>query len=86
MIQQFTSLASRILFVAAFVLAGLAVVEKVVNVLGYTLLRSYAPYRLLELASSGLYLIRAHVDKTEYQSTSKQDVAQICPPRAIPGR
>jgi len=41
---------SRVLFVLASVLAGLAVWEKLANLMGQTLLRSYTPSRLLELA------------------------------------
>lgn len=41
---------SRVLFVLAFILAGLAVWEKLANLMGQTLLRSYTPSRLLELA------------------------------------
>ncbi len=44
------SLISRVFFVVAFVLAGLAVWEKLANVMGQTLLRGYAPSRLLELS------------------------------------
>lgn len=44
------SLISRVFFVIAFVLAGLAVWEKLANVMGQTLLRGYAPSRLLELS------------------------------------
>ena len=44
------SLVSRAFFVLAFVLAGVAVWEKIANMLGMTLLRGYAPSRLLELS------------------------------------
>ena len=46
-----SSLVLRILFVAAFALAGLAVLEKLANVTGYTVVDArYEPSRLLELA------------------------------------
>lgn len=47
---KFVSLISRVLFVLAFVLAGLAVWEKLANMMGQTLLRTYTPSRLLELS------------------------------------
>lgn len=47
---KFVSLISRVLFVFAFVLAGLAVWEKLANMMGQTLLRTYTPSRLLELS------------------------------------
>lgn len=54
------SLISRVLFVGAFVLAGLAVLEKIVNVAGFTVLRgSYVPSRLLEVAAVALMFVIA---------------------------
>jgi hypothetical protein len=48
----------RIFFFGSFLLAGLAVVEKVFNLLGYTLLREvYAPMRLLEFSAIGLLFV-----------------------------
>jgi len=58
--QRFTSVASRVLFVAAFALAGLAVWEKVAQLFGYTLLRSsYTPSRLLEYSTVALFFVIA---------------------------
>lgn len=48
--NAFVSWISRIFFVIAFILAGVAVWEKLANVMGQTLLRGYAPSRLLELS------------------------------------
>lgn len=46
-----THFVARLFFLAAFALSGVAVWEKIANVLGYTLLRGhYAPSRLLELS------------------------------------
>ncbi len=59
MISQFTSLASRVLFVGSFLLAALAVLEKAVNVFGFTLLRTYAPWRILEFAAVMLLFVIA---------------------------
>ncbi len=51
-IQQISSLANRVLFVGAFVLLGLAVIEWVTNLAGYTLLRGvYSAGRLMEFAA-----------------------------------
>jgi hypothetical protein len=54
------SLISRVLFIGAFILAGLAVLEKFVNVAGYTVLRgSYVPSRLLEISAVTLMFVIA---------------------------
>ncbi len=51
-IQQISSLANRVLFVGAFVLLALAVIEWVTNLAGYTLLRGvYSAGRLMEFAA-----------------------------------
>ena len=51
-IQQISSLANRGLFVGAFVLLALAVIEWVTNLAGYTLLRGvYSAGRLMEFAA-----------------------------------
>lgn len=43
---------SRLLFIGAFLLAGLAIWEKVANILHLTLLRNlYNPWRILEFAA-----------------------------------
>ena len=48
----------RIFFLGSFILAGLAVVEKVMNLIGYTLLRGrYSPGRLLEFVAIGLLFV-----------------------------
>ena len=48
----------RIFFLGAFILAGLAVAEKIFNLIGYTLLREhYTPWRLLEFAALGLLFL-----------------------------
>ena len=58
--QRLTSLLSRILFVVAFVLAGLAVWERLAQWAGYTLLRgTYDPWRLLEYAAVALLFVVA---------------------------
>jgi hypothetical protein len=57
---QWISLASRVLFVGAFLLAVLAVWEKLSNLLGYTILRGIScPSRLLELAGITLLFVIA---------------------------
>jgi hypothetical protein len=59
--NQLSRLASRALFLAAFVLAGLAVWEKLANHFGRTLvfLSGYVPSRLLELAAVALLFVIA---------------------------
>ena len=61
MLDEFVSVANRALFVAAFFLAALAVLEKVVNFFGFTivLLRGYTPSRMLELAALALLFVIA---------------------------
>jgi hypothetical protein len=54
------SMLSRVLFVTSFVLAGLAAVEKLANLFGYTVLsESYEPWRLLQFAASALLFVFA---------------------------
>jgi uncharacterized membrane protein YphA (DoxX/SURF4 family) len=57
--SKLNTLLCRVLFGVAFVLAGLAVVEKVANFLGYTFTRSYSPGRLLEFAGITLLFVMA---------------------------
>jgi len=55
-----TSLVSRLFFLAAFALTGLAVWEKLANVLGYTVLRNlYSPARLLEFSVVAILFVIA---------------------------
>jgi hypothetical protein len=49
-LEKLVSIASRLFFLGAFVLLGLAVLEKVANVFGYTILQIYRGGRLLEIA------------------------------------
>ena len=49
-----------LLFIGSFILAGLAALEKVMNLIGYTILRQYyPPWRLLEFAVVGLLFLIA---------------------------
>jgi len=57
--KKFTSIISRILFIASFLLAGLAAWEKLANLFGLTLLRSHDPWRLLELSAVALLFVIA---------------------------
>jgi hypothetical protein len=50
--DKFASLVSRIFVAGAFLLLGLAAIEFVSNLLGYTLMRQYRPGRLIELAAA----------------------------------
>ena len=58
--QTLTSVICRILFVVSFILAGVAVWEKLANAIGYTVLRSsIAAGRLLEFAAISLFFVVA---------------------------
>jgi hypothetical protein len=58
--KQLGSIVSRILFAVAFVLAGLAVWEKLSNLFGLTLLRGYySPARFLEISIVALVFVIA---------------------------
>jgi len=57
--KQFTSIICRVLFIASFVLAGLAVWEKLANLFGLTLLRSHDPWRVLEVSAVALLFVIA---------------------------
>ena len=61
MLNKFVSVANRALFIAAFALAALAVLEKLVNFFGFTivLLGGYSPSRMLELAALALLFVIA---------------------------
>ena len=58
--DQITSFINRTLFVLSFVLAIVAVVEKVMNLMGYTVLGGrYDPSQLLGYAGTGLLFVFA---------------------------
>ena len=53
--KNIEALIRRIFFYGSFVLAAIAVIEKVANVFKYTLMKSvFVPARLLEFAAIGL--------------------------------
>jgi hypothetical protein len=58
--QRLTSILSRVLFVIAFVLAGLGVWERLARLLGLTVVRGYFdPWRLLEYSAVALLFVIA---------------------------
>ena len=57
--KQLTSIICWILFIASFLLAGIAVFEKLANLAGFTLLRGYDPWRILELVAVALLFVIA---------------------------
>jgi hypothetical protein len=58
--KTITSILSRVLFVASFALAGLAVWEHLARQLGYTVVRGhYDPWRLLEYSAVALLFVIA---------------------------
>lgn len=60
MIRQLTSLVCRILFVASFILSGIAVWEKIANLMGMTLTRGfYSNWQLLEFSAIALLFVMA---------------------------
>ena len=59
MIGKLSSVMSRVLFLVAFLLTGLAVWEKLLNAFGFTMLRGYAPSRLLEYAAVAVLFVIA---------------------------
>jgi hypothetical protein len=67
MMQQLTTIVCRILFVVAFLAAGLGVLEKLVQLFGYTILRgssffallTVGPWQLLEFSAVVLLFVIA---------------------------
>jgi hypothetical protein len=58
--QRLTSILCRILFVVAFVLAGLGVWERLARLFGYTVVRGYyEPWRLLEYSAVAILFVMA---------------------------
>jgi hypothetical protein len=49
-LEKLISLVSRLFFLCAFVLLGLALIERIANAAGYTILQVYRGSRLLEVA------------------------------------
>ena len=59
MIGKLSSLMSRVLFLVAFLLAGVAVWERLVNAFGFTVLGGYAASRLLDYAGVAVLFVIA---------------------------
>ncbi len=57
MMDKLVSLVSRVFFVLAFLVLVLGIVEKIANLSGYTLTRTYQPERLLEISVSLAVLV-----------------------------
>ena len=57
--ERFSSVISRGFFLLAFILASVAVGEKLAHLFGYTLIRIYSPWRLLEFAAVVLLFVIA---------------------------
>jgi preprotein translocase subunit SecY len=49
-LEKLVSLVSRLFFLGAFVLLALALIERIANAFGYTLLQQFSGGRLLEFA------------------------------------
>ena len=63
----------RILFIGAFFLAGIGILERLINIFGYTLLRAqYTPWRLLEFSAIALlFLISLQLREINITLTKK---------------
>ena len=57
--KQLTSIVCQILFIISFLLAAVTVLEKLVNLSGYTFLRGQDPWRVLELSAVALLFVIA---------------------------
>ena len=57
--EKLLSLVCRLFFLGAFVLMGLAIVERIANATGYTILQTYRGGRLLEIAVALLVFVIA---------------------------
>ncbi len=68
--EKLSSIVCRILFIGSFVLAALAVWEKLANIFGYTLLRVFTPWRLLEFSAIALLFVIA-LQLREIKSSQK---------------
>ena len=49
-LEKLVSMVSRLFFIGAFVLLGLALIERIANASGYTILQVYRGGRLLDVA------------------------------------
>lgn len=58
-LEKMVSVASRLFFLGAFVLLALAIIERIANAFGYTILRIYPGHRLLEVAAILLVFVIA---------------------------
>jgi hypothetical protein len=60
MMKKLSHIVRLLFFFGSFILAGLAALEKVMNLIGYTILgQYYQPWRLLEFAVVGLLFLIA---------------------------
>ncbi|MBE0567657.1 MAG: hypothetical protein IH621_17000 [Krumholzibacteria bacterium] len=58
-LEKLSSVFSRVFFLVSILLLALAVLEKLVNVSGYTIVRIYEPQRLLEIAATMMVFVIA---------------------------
>ncbi len=69
--EKLSSIVSRILFIGAFVLVGLAALEKLANIFGFKLLWVYTPWHILEFSVIALLFVIA-LQLREIKSSSKK--------------
>jgi hypothetical protein len=58
-LDKLVSVASRLFFLGAFALLALALIERIANAFGYTIMRNYSGGRLLEFAAMFLVFVIA---------------------------
>jgi hypothetical protein len=73
--ERLTSIVSRVLFIMAFILAGFAIWEKVANLIGYTFMIVYAPWRLIEFSVVVLlFIIPLQLREIKYLFRGKRSI------------
>ena len=74
--EKLISIVSRVLFIGSFVLAGIAVLEKLANIFGYTVsIILFSPWRLLEISAIALLFVVA-LQLREIKSSLKRQMMQ----------
>jgi hypothetical protein len=80
-LEKLVSLVSRLFFLGAFVLLGLALIERIANAFGYTILQVYSGSRLLDAAVVLLVFVIA-VQLREMKEELKKRPWEARPPRS----
>jgi hypothetical protein len=80
-LEKLVSLVSRLFFLVGFVLLGLALIERIANAFGYTILQVYSGSRLLDAAVVLLVFVIA-VQLREMKEELKKRPWEARPPRS----